>query len=717
MANPIIQGEKEYKLQPGQAIITRTDKVGRITRVNPDFEVASGFSEAELIGKAHNIVRHPFMPSEAFRDLWATLHAGKTWRGFVKNKRKNGEFYWVKASVTPVKGGYLSFRTAPSEAEIASATALYQTLNQRDDVELDQGRVLPRGLKRHLWKMKHHIEAWPIKKKVFWPMLLMWVVLMALLWQLGMNLKENVILEAGKAAARSSVENAKNARSFYSLHVLPIANSVGLGIHHQPTIENRSLPLPATFMRSLGEMSEAKGKLRLYSDYPFTFRQGKDIELDAFERDSLSWLKHNATGEYFSVETLAGEPVFRYAIADVMTDKTCVSCHNSHADSPKKDWVLNDVRGAIEVSIPLSSVSAAIGRSFLLVQLVIIVMGILSLIGVWVLANWLSARVERSVQVAERIADGELNFDTPIMESDESGRLMHALTRMQNRLRELIYDLGYDARHLTDSAQSLDTQTVNLMQAAIEQRESTEEVAVTVEQLTTAMQQIADQADRVQELAHASVDAAVESAKTVHKSADQISQMAEEISSATVNLTALQSMSKEVDGIVATIEDIAEQTNLLALNAAIEAARAGDHGRGFAVVADEVRSLSQRTAQSTSEISNVIVKIQKMIEDVNRDMSEGIKNMRNGVEFAHQAGDAVATLEDKAQQVTFSVDQIRNFLKEQEDGMVIIAQRVEQIAQSSVQVASGNEEVTKSVERLYKMAEDVHRYSKQFKVV
>lgn len=375
------------------------------------------------------------------------------------------------------------------------------------------------------------------------------------------------------------------------------------------------------------------------------------------------------------------------------------------------------MRGAIEVSIPLSSVSAAIGRSFLLVQLVIVVMGVLSLIGVWLLANWLSARVERSVEVAERIADGELNFDTPIMESDESGRLMHALTRMQNRLRELIYDLGYDAQHLTDSAQSLDTQTVNLMQAAVEQRESTEEVAVTVEQLTTAMQQIADQADRVQELAHASVDAAVDSAKTVHKSADQISQMAEEISSATANLTALQSMSKEVDGIVATIEDIAEQTNLLALNAAIEAARAGDHGRGFAVVADEVRSLSQRTAQSTSEISSVIMKIQKMIEDVNRDMSEGIKNMRSGVEFAHQAGDAVATLEDKAQQVTFSVDQIRNFLKEQEDGMIIIAQRVEQIAQSSVQVASGNEEVTKSVERLYKMAEDVHRYSKQFKVV
>ena len=709
--------EKEYKLAKGKAIITRTDEIGRITRANPDFEDASGFSKDELIGHPHNLVRHSFMPSEAFRDLWHSIKSGKIWRGLVKNRRKNGDYYWVKATVTPVDDGYLSFRTGPEQAEIDHARRLYQAINDGQDIRFDQGRVVPKGLKGKWWRIKQKIVATPIRTKVFWPMLFMWLILTALLWQQGTNLQQNVITEAGKAAAISSIENAKNARIFYNKNILPIAESAGLGIHHEPSIENKSLPLPASFMRSLGEMSNANGKLRLYSDLPFSFRSGEELQLDPFEKNALDQLKANPNGDYFKVETQAGEPVFRYAVADIMSDQSCVACHNAHPDSPKTDWKLGEVRGALSVSIPLTQLNSSITQSFLIVQGMIVLIGLISLIAVWFLAKWLSERVDKSVVVAERIATGDLDFDTPVLDSDESGRLMNALTKVQNRLRELIYDLGYDAKHLSDAAQHLDSQSVQLTQAAYEQKGATEEVAVTVEQLTEAMHQISEQADLVQELSQASVNAAIESSKTVHESADGISQMAEEISSATSSLTDLQNMSKEVDGIVSTIEDIAEQTNLLALNAAIEAARAGEHGRGFAVVADEVRNLSQRTAQSTNEISQVIGKIQAMVDKVSDDMEQGIKNMRQGVELAHKAGDAVATLEDRAQSVSQSVDQIRNFLKEHEEGMTIIGQRIERIAQASVQVAAGNEEVAKSVDRLYLMAGDVHGYSKQFKVV
>lgn len=707
----------EYKLLDGKAIITRTDEIGRITRVNPDFEQASGYSRQELIGHPHNVVRHPFMPAEAFRDLWDSVKDGKMWRGLVKNRRKNGDYYWVKATVTPVDEGYLSFRTGPKQVEIDQAQSLYEAMNIDSTIKLDQGRVVPQGIRGKMWRIKQRLVSLPMKSKVFWPMLLMWLLLTALLWQQALVLKQDVIMEAGKAAARASVENAKNARSFYNQHILPVAESAGIGIHHQPSVENKTIPLPASFMRALGEMSDVNGKLRLYSDMPFSFRTGDSVKLDSFEKQALQWLTQQANGEYFVIENQSGTPVFRYAVADVMNEQSCVACHNSHADSPKRDWQLGDVRGALAVSIPLTNLSAAIGSSFIMVQSLIVLIGLLTLVAVWQLASWLSNRMQKSVQVAERISSGDLDFDTPVMDNDESGRLMNALTAMQNRLRELIYDLGYDAKHLSDAAQHLDKQSSQLSEAALNQKESTEEVAVTVEQLTSAMQQISDQADHVQELAQASVDAAIASSKTVHESADGINQMAEEISSATENLKALQNMSKEVDGIVNTIEDIAEQTNLLALNAAIEAARAGEHGRGFAVVADEVRNLSHRTAQSTSEISKVIGKIQSMIDEVNHDVDEGIKNMRQGVELAHKAGDAVSILENKAQEVTLSVDQIRNFLKEHETGMLIIAQRVEQIAQSSVQVAAGNEEVAKSVDRLYQMAADVHGYSKQFKVV
>ena len=93
---------KEYILRDNQAPISRTDAKGKITFANADFIEASGFDEDELIGKPHNIVRHPDMPPEAFADLWKCLHQGQSWTGMVKNRRKNGDYYWVLANASPL---------------------------------------------------------------------------------------------------------------------------------------------------------------------------------------------------------------------------------------------------------------------------------------------------------------------------------------------------------------------------------------------------------------------------------------------------------------------------------------------------------------------------------------------------------------------------------------------------------------------------------------
>jgi len=121
----------EYRMQAGQSIVSKTDTKGRITYVNPSFIEVSGFAESELLGKAHNLVRHPDMPPEAFADLWRTLQAGQPWTGMVKNRRKNGDFYWVVANVVPVKEagqvtGYMSVRTTPTRDQVAAADALYR---------------------------------------------------------------------------------------------------------------------------------------------------------------------------------------------------------------------------------------------------------------------------------------------------------------------------------------------------------------------------------------------------------------------------------------------------------------------------------------------------------------------------------------------------------------------------------------------------------------
>ncbi len=128
--------EVEYPLGSDTLIVSKTDTKGKLSYFNEQFVAASGFTEQELINQPHNIVRHPDMPPEAFADLWATLKAGKPWAGAVKNRRKNGDFYWVLASATPIWDGgqvtgYMSVRTALPADQRREAEHVYALLRDR----------------------------------------------------------------------------------------------------------------------------------------------------------------------------------------------------------------------------------------------------------------------------------------------------------------------------------------------------------------------------------------------------------------------------------------------------------------------------------------------------------------------------------------------------------------------------------------------------------
>ena len=114
-------------------ILSTTNPQSHITYVNPDFIRISGFSEAELLGQPHNIVRHPDMPPAAFQHMWATLKGGRSWMGLIKNRCKNGDHYWVSAYVTPITNDgvtveYQSVRTKPEPAQVQAAERLYAQL-------------------------------------------------------------------------------------------------------------------------------------------------------------------------------------------------------------------------------------------------------------------------------------------------------------------------------------------------------------------------------------------------------------------------------------------------------------------------------------------------------------------------------------------------------------------------------------------------------------
>ena len=151
---PVTQREHTFG---DQMLVSTTDAQGRITHCNAAFVEVSGYGYQELLGQPHNIVRHPDMPEEAYKDMWSTIGRGRPWTGIVKNRRKNGDHYWVRANVTPVieQGkpvGYMSVRERASADEVREAEALYARLRvQRESgratIKLHAGRVRALGLR------------------------------------------------------------------------------------------------------------------------------------------------------------------------------------------------------------------------------------------------------------------------------------------------------------------------------------------------------------------------------------------------------------------------------------------------------------------------------------------------------------------------------------------------------------------------------------------
>ena len=145
--------QKETILNEGMTIVSTTDLQGNINYANQYFIEISGFSESELLGAPQNILRHPDMPAEAFADLWRTIQSGMPWTGMVKNRCKNGDYYWVLANITPViengrPVGYMSVRTKPTREQVDEAAALYQGFKDGNQAKLAirNGKVVGQGL-------------------------------------------------------------------------------------------------------------------------------------------------------------------------------------------------------------------------------------------------------------------------------------------------------------------------------------------------------------------------------------------------------------------------------------------------------------------------------------------------------------------------------------------------------------------------------------------
>ncbi|MGO3057701.1 MAG: PAS domain-containing protein, partial [Halomonas sp.] len=153
--------QREVELKENDFLVSRTDLKGRITYTNPAFIEISGYTHDELIGAPHNLVRHPDMPPAAFENFWQTVQGGDTWRGLVKNRCKNGDHYWVDASVTPIIEdeqvvGYASVRVQASREAIKRAEQAYAEIREgrNKHLYLDKGRLRQRGVGQWLKRIQ-----------------------------------------------------------------------------------------------------------------------------------------------------------------------------------------------------------------------------------------------------------------------------------------------------------------------------------------------------------------------------------------------------------------------------------------------------------------------------------------------------------------------------------------------------------------------------------
>ncbi|MBY0409953.1 MAG: PAS domain-containing protein, partial [Burkholderiaceae bacterium] len=149
--------QQAFDFPADELLVSSTNTKGELTHCNPAFARVSGFSYEELIGQPHNLIRHPDMPPAAYKDMWRTIGRGEPWTGMVKNRRKDGDYYWVRANVTPIMEGgkpraYMSVRTKPSAGDIAAAETLYAQMRDeaaqgRSSLSLESGQVRFAGVR------------------------------------------------------------------------------------------------------------------------------------------------------------------------------------------------------------------------------------------------------------------------------------------------------------------------------------------------------------------------------------------------------------------------------------------------------------------------------------------------------------------------------------------------------------------------------------------
>ncbi|TWC69516.1 methyl-accepting chemotaxis protein [Herbaspirillum sp. SJZ099] len=281
-----------------------------------------------------------------------------------------------------------------------------------------------------------------------------------------------------------------------------------------------------------------------------------------------------------------------------------------------------------------------------------------------------------AVEVAQRVAQGDLTVDIRATGTDETGQLMQSLKAMNDSLQKIVGEVRIGTDTISTASSEIASGNLDLSSRTEQQAGSLEETASAMEQLTSTVKQNADNARQANQLA-------VSASEIASQGGSVVGQVVETMGS-------INASSRKIVDIISVIDGIAFQTNILALNAAVEAARAGEQGRGFAVVASEVRSLAQRSAAAAKEIKQLI--------------DDSVGKVDAGSALVEQAGATMSEIVSSVQRVTDVVSEITAATQEQSTGLEEINRAITQMDEVTQQNAALVEEAAAAAQSLQDQA-------------
>ncbi|KTB85441.1 methyl-accepting chemotaxis protein [Pseudomonas syringae pv. syringae] len=352
---------------------------------------------------------------------------------------------------------------------------------------------------------------------------------------------------------------------------------------------------------------------------------------------------------------------------------------------------------------------------FMLTAGIVIAFVVAIMLGI-LITRMITGPLRSAIEVAQRIASGDLTQSVSSTRGDEAGHLLNAIGTMQGNLKRTIQEISSASDQLASAAEELGAVTEESTRGLTRQNDEIQQAATAVNEMTAAVEEVARNAVSTSEESKTLATDAANGRGQVDNTVKGIGTMVSEITESTGSVTTLAGHVRDISKVLEVIRSIAEQTNLLALNAAIEAARAGEQGRGFAVVADEVRALAHRTQASTVEIEGMIGTVQSGADGAVAAMSKSLATATNTQELAQRAGSALEKITSGVGMINERNMVIASASEEQAQVAREVDRNLVNIQELSAQSAAGANQTSASSQELSRLATSFNTMVAQFKL-